>query len=670
MIPPAECTYAGRKRRKPVQKRRPAMGAEKSNPSKRHRDRLNTELEHLASLLPFPPDVISKLDKLSVLRLSVSYLRVKSFFQALRETRVWPADTLPSGEGPIRACPVQEGRLLLESLNGFALVVSAEGMIFYASATIMDYLGFHQTDVMHQNIYDYIHVDDRQDFCQQLHWAMDPLQATRTQPPLPETDDIMPGKLLRAQEDGAGVPPEYAAFLTRCFVCRVRCLLDSTSGFLTMQFQGKLKFLFGQKKKAPSGAALPARLSLFCTVMPVILPPVAEMRRGSTFLRVKHRSDTDPRSKAITNLCESERHRKPGFFAGRSNAENNMTEFRAHLDSGCWAQVLGRVPCLCFRGNSDFLLSPKRRAGNEEEGQERVPRASAKVTRQRERQGYSRHSDTAAPARHPSWVTEEPVREDSSRPRPEPGKKDLHSTHAVLHSSCVSGPGSQGVSSAAGLTTTFSDSLGSPLSAYGSQMNRPLRDVPQAQVYPSTRHVPQRCLGTRLPRSGVQCFMAGGFSTEGTGLPGLPMTPLLLEVPIKTEGDAGWQGAAGGCPPSRGWLGASGARRRLKTEPDGLPQACTQPPGHPHRRTPAGPCRELAPPYPAPRACQEQPTHHHLCMPGRREGQSPPLGCGCRAPGAGPVVKCEPLDSLSWPSLGRGAVPEVLPKVPLGHWPL
>lgn len=58
-------------------------------------------------------------------------------------------------------------------------------------------------------------------------------------PPAPTWagEDIILGRLLRAQEGAAG-PTEYSAFLTRCFVCRVRCLLDSTSGFLVSERWG------------------------------------------------------------------------------------------------------------------------------------------------------------------------------------------------------------------------------------------------------------------------------------------------------------------------------------------------------------------------------------------------------------------------------------------------
>ncbi|XP_005407050.1 PREDICTED: aryl hydrocarbon receptor repressor isoform X2 [Chinchilla lanigera] len=661
MIPPGECTYAGRKRRKPIQKRRPAIGAETSNPSKRHRDRLNAELDHLASLLPFPPDVISKLDKLSVLRLSVSYLRVKSFFQAVQETcTLSPGDSLRGGT------PVQEGRLLLESLNGFALVVSAEGMIFYASATIVDYLGFHQTDVMHQNIYDYIHVDDRQDFCRQLHWAMDPPQARCGQPPHVETEDTVLRRLLRAQEGGMGSPPEYSAFLTRCFICRVRCLLDSTSGFLTMQFQGKLRFLLGQRKKAPSGTALPPQLSLFCTVVPVLLPSTADMKIKSTYLRVKHRTDaapmTDARAKLTMSLCESELPGKPSYLAGRNNGENSISVFRAQTDAGHWARVPARARCPCLRG-TDLILDSKGATGDREETeQDRMLSGSIGGRTRREAHVNNCHSETPVPGRYPNWMTEKCGQDGGTKLKPLPGKNEPLSMCTTSLGSCMPHPGTEGTFSASSLAT-FRNPPGHVPNTYCSRMSRAWRDICQGQLPPPT-------CGTRM-----QCFTPGGYCTEDAKPPGLPMPPgtscnpvLPLEVPIKMENDSGSEDTTEGCTPSQVWLGASDIAKRhlatfptrmhLKAEPDCGHQVYNQPlslgmlAAHPQSRVTAGPCRELGPFYPMHSTCLELgPTH--LCT----------LGCSeCRASEVTTTVKREPLDSPPWAATGRGAVPGIFPK--------
>lgn len=44
-------------------------------------------------------------------------------------------------------------------------------------------------------------------------------------------EDFVVSSLFHSPEAG-GIPPELSCFLNRCFIARVRCLLDSTSGFL------------------------------------------------------------------------------------------------------------------------------------------------------------------------------------------------------------------------------------------------------------------------------------------------------------------------------------------------------------------------------------------------------------------------------------------------------
>uniref|UniRef100_A0A8K9USA5 Aryl hydrocarbon receptor n=1 Tax=Oncorhynchus mykiss TaxID=8022 RepID=A0A8K9USA5_ONCMY len=381
----ASTMYAGRKRRKPVQKGEkqtaPSEGT-KSNPSKRHRDRLNSELDRLASLLPFPEEVTSSLDKLSILRLSVSYLRTKNFFSVALKTHACNGLKANSGNHDNSKTTglvdgwMPEGELLLQALNGFVLVITAEGVIFYSSHTIQDYLGFHQTDVMHQSVFDLIHTEDQQEFRRNLHWALNP--------PAP----VPSSSLVTYNPDQ--LPPENSSFLERNFVCRFRCLLDNSSGFLALTLQGRLKFLHGQNCHLDDGCNVPPQLALFAIATPLQPPSILEIRTKNMIFRTKHKLDFTPmacdaKGKIVLGYTEAElRVRGSGYqfihaadmlYCAENHVrmiktgESGLTVFRLLTKDNRWRWVQANARLVYKNGKPDYIIATQRPLVEEEGGE-------------------------------------------------------------------------------------------------------------------------------------------------------------------------------------------------------------------------------------------------------------------------------------------------------------
>ncbi|XP_067370974.1 aryl hydrocarbon receptor-like [Channa argus] len=382
--------YAGRKRRKPVQravKQPPAEGA-KSNPSKRHRDRLNGELERLASLLPFPEEVTASLDKLSILRLSVSYLRTKNFFSVALNTRI----EVNNDNGKAAEAKIPEGELLLQALNGFVLVITSNGTIFYSSHTIQDYLGFHQTDVMHQSVYELVHTEDQQELRRNLHWALNPpasaaASATSQDSPQEAEPDSSSSLVTYNPEQ---LPPENSSFLERSFVCRFRCLLDNSSGFLALNIQGRLKFLHGQNHWQENGGKAPPQLALFAIATPLQPPSILEIRTKNMIFRTKHKLDFTPmacdaKGKIVLGYTEAElRVRGTGYqfihaadmlYCAENHirmiktGESGLTVFRLLTKENRWKWVQANARLVYKNGKPDYIIATQRPLLDEEGGE-------------------------------------------------------------------------------------------------------------------------------------------------------------------------------------------------------------------------------------------------------------------------------------------------------------
>lgn len=271
---PLSTVYATKRRRRSNKSLRPTPQKDsnsqaKSNPSKRHRERLNGELDHLASLLPFEQNILSKLDRLSILRLAVAFLRTKTYFQVAMQR-----DRDELSDGPYRRDfltydnHVLDGDIFLQALNGFLMILDCNGELFFATHTIETYLGFHQSDVIHQSVYELVHSEDREELQRQLGWD----------------------SFIGQEEAGLSLQEllssDHNHLLDRSFTVRFRCLLDNTSGFLRLDIRGKIKVLHGQNKKTED-----APLALFCLCTPFGPPSLLEIPHKEVMFKSKHKLD-------------------------------------------------------------------------------------------------------------------------------------------------------------------------------------------------------------------------------------------------------------------------------------------------------------------------------------------------------------------------------------------
>ncbi|GIY41063.1 aryl hydrocarbon receptor [Caerostris extrusa] len=125
-----------------------------------------------------------------------------------KEKESQPADLKP--RDLLYSEMLMEGDLILQALNGFLMILTCDGEVFYTSHTVETYLGFHQSDICHQSVYELVHSEDREELQRHLMW-------NSSLPP--ERTDLNLQQTLAA---------ENSQLLERNFTVRFRCLLDNT----------------------------------------------------------------------------------------------------------------------------------------------------------------------------------------------------------------------------------------------------------------------------------------------------------------------------------------------------------------------------------------------------------------------------------------------------------
>ncbi|XP_006898686.1 PREDICTED: neuronal PAS domain-containing protein 1 [Elephantulus edwardii] len=233
-----------------------AQRKEKSrNAARSRRGKENLEFFELAKLLPLPGAISSQLDKASIVRLSVTYLRLRRFAALGAPPWGLRASGPPPGLTPARrasaalASDVFEQHLgghILQSLDGFVFALNQEGKFLYISETVSIYLGLSQVELTGSSVFDYIHPGDHSEVLEQLG-----LQVPMPGPPTPPSTSSSSSSSSLAETSEIEASPALVSAAPRVqersFFIRMKSTLTKrglhvkASGYKVIHVTGRLR---------------------------------------------------------------------------------------------------------------------------------------------------------------------------------------------------------------------------------------------------------------------------------------------------------------------------------------------------------------------------------------------------------------------------------------------
>uniref|UniRef100_A0ABM5EQV7 Neuronal PAS domain-containing protein 1 n=1 Tax=Pogona vitticeps TaxID=103695 RepID=A0ABM5EQV7_9SAUR len=237
-----------------------ALRKEKSrNAARSRRGKENFEFYELAKMLPLPGAITSQLDKASIVRLTISYLKMRDFANhgdppwSLRAEGPAP---MGKASGQRNGTPLLTelfeqhlGGHILQSLDGFVFALNQEGKFLYISETVSIYLGLSQVELTGSSIFDYVHPGDHLEVSEQLGLkapseASQPVRqkasalgAGAASSGLPEASEPD----LSGSRAAEGEAPERSFFIRLKSTLTKRGLHVKTSGYKVIHITGRLR---------------------------------------------------------------------------------------------------------------------------------------------------------------------------------------------------------------------------------------------------------------------------------------------------------------------------------------------------------------------------------------------------------------------------------------------